>query len=62
MERITDDHVVLFEQTIAKNREVISENKKLREELKQRDELKKTSRSLEYCAAAHNPIFELNIG
>ena len=38
MERITDDHVVLLEETLAKNREVISENKKLREELKQRDE------------------------
>ena len=38
MERITDDHVILLEQTLAKNREVISENQKLREELKQRDE------------------------
>ena len=37
MERITEDYVVLFEQTLAKNREVISENQKLREELKQKD-------------------------
>ena len=41
-----DDHVVLFEQTLATNHEVLSENQKLREELK------KTSRSLEYYAAA----------
>ena len=33
MERTTDDLVVLFEQTIAKNREVISEKQKLFEEL-----------------------------
>lgn len=38
MERITEDHVVLFEQTQAKNREGISENQRLREELKQKDE------------------------
>ena len=39
MERITEDHVVLFEQTQAKNREGISENLlRLREELKQKDE------------------------
>ena len=37
MERTTDDLVVLFQQTIAKNREVISEKQKLLEELKQRD-------------------------
>ena len=31
MERITEDHIVLFEQTLAKNHEVIpvSENQKL---------------------------------
>ena len=35
-----DDHVVLFEQTLATNREVLSayENQKLREELKQMHE------------------------
>lgn len=33
-----DDHVVLFEQTLATNRYVLSENQKLREELKQRHE------------------------
>ena len=33
-----DDHVVLFEQTLATKREVLSENQKLREELKQRHE------------------------
>ena len=38
MERITEDHVVLFEKTQAKNREGISENQRLREELKQKDE------------------------
>ena len=38
IERITEDHVVLFEQTLAKNREVISEDQKLREKLKQKDE------------------------
>ena len=39
MERITEDRVVLFEQTQAKNREGISENLlRLREELKQKDE------------------------
>ena len=32
MERITDDHVVLLEQTLAKKCEVSSENQKLREE------------------------------
>ena len=38
IERITEDHVVLFEQTLAKNCEVISEDQKLPEELKQKDE------------------------
>ena len=38
MERTTDDHVVLFEQTLATNLEVLIENQKLREKLKQRDE------------------------
>ena len=38
MERITEDRVVLFEKTQAKNRESISENQRLREELKQKDE------------------------
>ena len=50
MEWITEDHIVLFEQTLAKNREVIrviSENQKLREELniiKQACQNKKTNK------------------
>ena len=35
---ITDDHVVLLEQTLQKNQEMIAENQKLHEEMKAKDE------------------------
>ena len=35
---ITDEHVVLLEQTLQKNQEMIAENQKLREEMKAKDE------------------------
>lgn len=38
MAEITDDHVVLLEETLQKNRDVLTENEKLQAELKAREE------------------------
>lgn len=35
---VSDDHVVLLEQTLHKNQQMIAENQKLREEMKAKEE------------------------